>query len=86
MESFGEKIKLIKEDDEVLLKLYNKKAAIFFGIWLTSCRVDYNYIPILNDDDMLYNPDDHDEEYEYLFRIQKNDWKNIMDDINWEKD
>lgn len=81
MDQFGEIIKFIREDQEVLLKLNNKKSAILLGIWLTSRRIDYKYMPILNDDDMIYNPDE--DENEYLFWINKDDWKNIKGDINW---
>ena len=84
MEQFGEKIKVIKEKNEVLLKLYNKKSAIYFGLWLTSLKIEYKYVPVLNEDDMIHNEDDKFD-YEFLFWMRHNDWKRLAKDINWEK-
>ena len=76
--------KLVRENGEVLLKLRNKKSAMYFSIWLTSCRIDYRFIPTCEDQDDLFY--DQDEDGEYLFWIKKKDWIQIKDDISWEEE
>ena len=83
MENFGEHIKFVKKDGDVLLKLHNKNSATYFSIWLTSCKIDYRFISIHNEDDLFYDSDD--KEYEYLFWIKKTDWNYLKDEINWEE-
>ncbi|HTX61116.1 MAG TPA: hypothetical protein VMC48_02300 [Methanobacterium sp.] len=83
-ENFGEDVKFVREEGDVLLKLYHKNSAIYFSIWLTSRRIDYRFIITGTEDDFFYDPDV--EEYEYLFWIEKSDWNSLKDDICWEQD
>lgn len=85
MEDFGENIKFVRENDEVLLKLHNQISATYFGIWLTSRNIDFRFISIHNEDDVFYDPDE-DKEYEYLFWLKKDDWKYLKDEVSWEED
>lgn len=82
MEDFGE-IKLVEEDEEILLKLYDKKSATYFSIWLTFRGIDYRFIFVRDEDDFYYDPDEEDE---YLFWMKKDDWNNLKDEIRWEED
>lgn len=84
MGNIGENIKLVKVDEEVLLKLYNKKSAIYFSIFLTARGIDFRFISAYEEDDLFY--DDDDKGYEYLFWIKKDDWNDLKDDISWEVD
>lgn len=72
MENFDEKIKLVKEGEEVQLKLYSQSSAAYLGLWLTSCGVDFRYICVQTGDDYFYDP--HAIEHEHLFWIKKDDW------------
>jgi len=84
MEDFGEKIKVIEKNNEVLLKLFNKESSIYFGLWLTSLKIEYRYFSVFNEDDMVYN-EDNESDYEFLFWISHNDWEKIKEDLLWEK-
>jgi hypothetical protein len=84
-ENFGEEIKFVRENEEVLLKLYTKKSATYFSIWLTSRKIDYRFVTVHNEDDFFCESNE-DEEYEYLFWIKKDDWNYLKDDICWRED
>ena len=83
MEDFGENIKFIRENEEILLKLYNKDSATYFSIWLTSRGIDFRFVSVSNNDDLFYEQDDN--EFEYLFWIKIHEWDSIKDEINWEE-
>lgn len=83
MEDFGESIKFVRENEDVLLKLYNKNSAAYFSIWLTSRGIDFRFVSVSNRDDLFYEQDDN--EFEYLFWIKIHEWNNIKDEINWEE-
>jgi hypothetical protein len=85
MENFDEKIKFIKEAEEVQLKLCKKKSAAYFSLWLTSRGIDYRYICAHEEDDYFYDEDEY-EENEYLFWIKRDDWSYLKEEIPWEKD
>jgi hypothetical protein len=70
MQNIGEKIKFVRENNEVSLKLYNKNSASYFGIWLMARGIEYKFVSIHNENDLIYNLDE-DKEYEYLFWLKK---------------
>ncbi len=85
MENFDEKIKFVREDEEILLKLYNQESATYFGLWLTSRGIEFRFVSVHDEDDYFYDPEE-DKEYEHLFWIKKDDWNYLKDEISWEKD
>lgn len=82
MQDLGEKVKVVREDADILLKLYSKDSAAYFSIWLTSCKINFRFISIHDEDDLFYDSDDR--KYEYLFWIKEDDWNYLKDEIDWE--